>query len=122
MITLVPSLIALSKLFISIISIMDASSIIITSPSNGSPSPLPKNEFSSSLTPISSSLCIVFASLPDVSLILLAALPVGAANITSFLLFSNIFIIVFIVVVLPVPGPPVIITTPFSIASFTAND
>ena len=30
-------------------SIMDASSIIITSPSNGSPSPLPKNEFSSSL-------------------------------------------------------------------------
>ena len=45
----------------------------------------------------------------------------GLSIVNSFLLFSNIFIIVFIVVVFPVPGPPVTITTPFSIASLTAR-
>ena len=119
-ISLVPSLI--SKLFISIISIIDASSTIITSPSSGSPSPLPKNEFSLSLTPISNNLCIVFASLPVDSVILLAALPVGAAKRTFIPLFSYISIIHLIIVVFPVPGPPVIISIPFSkapnIASF----
>ena len=120
-ITLVPNLIAFNKLFISIISIIDASSIIITSPSNGSPSPFPKNEFSSSLTPISNNLCIVFASRPVDSVILLAALPVGAAKRTFIPLFSYISIIHLIIVVFPVPGPPVIISIPFSKAPIIAS-
>ncbi len=62
-----------------------------------------------------------FASLLEVSLILFAALPVGAAKVTLLPLFSNMSIIALIVVVLPVPGPPVIINTPLLTDSLTAK-
>ncbi len=99
---------------------MDTSSTITTSAVIGSSSLLKNISSSSVENPISSSLCIVLASLFEVSLILLAALPVGAVKITSFLFFSNTLIIEFIVVVFPVPGPPVIITNPLSTHSFIA--
>ena len=120
--TLVPNLTALSRLYINIISTIDASSNIITSASIGSSSSLKKTNSSLSLpNPISNNLWIVFASLLEVSLILFAALPVGAQSTTFWSLFSNIFIMVFIVVVFPVPGPPVIMVTSLFIASFTAS-
>ena len=65
-----------------------------------------------SLNSTSKSLCIVLASLPVSSVILFAALPVGAASATSSPLFSIRVIIPFTVVVLPVPGPPVNISKP----------
>ena len=75
---------------------------------------------------ISSSLCIVFASFPVVSVILLAALPVGAHNTYFLSKFSNISIIHFIIVVFPVPGPPVItvmlLFKDTEIASFCSSD
>ncbi len=103
-------------------STIENSSTIITSASSGCnsflskciPPPSPPPPF----TP--SSLCTVCASLPDVSDILLAALPVGAARSTSSPSSSSILIIVLIVVVLPVPGPPVIISTPSIAAWYTA--
>ena len=54
---------------------------------------------------------MVKAALPLVWVILLAALPVGAATATLSPPSSNIFISTFIMVVLPVPGPPVIMET-----------
>ena len=51
---------------------------------------------------------MVLASNPQTSLILFAALPVGAANITLLCSIFIALIIVFIIVVFPVPGPPVI--------------
>ena len=119
-ISLVLADIALSRLSIKNISIMDASSTIITSASIGSSSFFTNMTLSSASKAISSNLCIVLDSSPVVSVILLAALPVGAANTTLFLFFLNIFIIVLIVVVLPVPGPPVRTMTPFSKAALTA--
>ena len=81
---------------------------------------------SSSIFPISNSLCNVLASSPVVSVILLAALPVGAHKTAFFLCFLYNSIIVFIIVVFPVPGPPVIIHTLLlftaSIASFCFSD
>ncbi|VIG04902.1 Uncharacterised protein [Clostridioides difficile] len=120
-ITLVPNFIALSKLYIKIMSTIDTSSTIITSEFIGSSSSLKKVKSSSVENPISSNLCIVFASLLEVSLILFAALPVGAAKVTLLPLFSNMSIIALIVVVLPVPGPPVIINTPLLTDSLTAK-
>ena len=70
--------------------------------------------------PISRSLWMVKASLPVCSFILLAALPVGAANFISLSMDSKISIKTFRVVVLPVPGPPVMTKTPLFIASLTA--
>ena len=120
-ITLVPNFIALSKLYIKIMSTIDTSSTIITSEFIGSSSSLKKVKSSSVENPISSNLCIVFASLLEVSLILFAALPVGAAKVTLLPLFSNISMIALMVVVLPVPGPPVIINTPLLTDSLTAK-
>ena len=119
--SLVPDFIALSKLYISTTSTIETSSRITTSASIGSSSFFINVSSSLSIpNPISKSLWIVFASLFEVSLILFAARPVGAAKTTFWSLFSNTLIIVLIVVVFPVPGPAVIITTPFSIASLTA--
>ena len=55
------------------------------------------------------------------SLILFAALPVGASSIVLNPSFSAISIMHFITVVFPVPGPPVIIDTPEVTAVFTAS-
>jgi hypothetical protein len=55
----------------------------------------------------------VDASYPDVSVILFAALPVGAAMAVENPLCLKILIIVLIMVVFPVPGPPVMTETPF---------
>ena len=103
-----------------LISTIDISSTIIASVSSGFSSFLSKlvaNELplESSCGPplISSNLCIVWASIPQVSLILLAALPVGAASLISSPSIWKYRIMVFIVVVFPVPGPPVITTRPF---------
>ena len=58
-------------------------------------------------------LCIVYPGAPTASVILLALLPVGASNAISLdstpSFFFNISTIALIIVVLPVPGPPVII-------------
>ena len=56
---------------------------------------------------------MVFASAPLISLILFAALPVGAASLTLRFFFFIAWIMVFIMVVFPVPGPPVITITEF---------
>ena len=111
--SLVPIFIAFKRLDINDISIIEASSIIITSHSRGDSSPFANtSNVSSPVKPISKSLCIVFASLWVASVIRFAALPVGAAITTLKLLSSNMSIIQFIMVVFPVPGPPVIISTP----------
>ena len=104
-------------------SIIETSSTIITSASIGAPSYLLVflYKLSSSILPISNNLCNVDASFPVVSVILFAALPVGAAKITFFPLSSYISIIFFIIVVFPVPGPPVIIVTLFSFTNFNAS-
>ena len=111
-------------------STIDISSTIITSASSGLSSFLSKNidrpaaDFlSPSGTPplISNILWIVCASYPQASVILLAARPVGAASLISRPSSSKYLIIVLIVVVLPVPGPPVTITSPFLTAFATAS-
>ena len=69
-------------------------------------------------------LCIVNAGKLVVSAIFFAALPVGANKaISSFLALNiplNKLTIAFIIVVLPVPGPPVIIVKLLLIALFIA--
>ncbi len=60
---------------------------------------------------ISSMLWIVEAFLPVISVILLAARPVGAAIKIESVSFSEIFKIARVIVLLPVPGPPVMIWT-----------
>ena len=94
---------------------------MITSQSNGDDSPFSKTDSSSSDTPISRSLWIVLASLPVDSVILFAALPVGAPRSTLIPLFSYMWMIAFIIVVLPVPGPPVIISIPLLNAPIIAS-
>ena len=64
---------------------------------------------------------IVLASLPVDSVMRFAALPVGAHRRTFLFIASNILIIDSIIVVLPVPGPPVITVTPFNIDCTTAS-
>ena len=64
---------------------------------------------------------MVLASLPVSSVILLAALPVGAASATSSPLFSIRVIMPLTVVVLPVPGPPVKIRSPLLTAISIAS-
>ena len=63
---------------------------------------------------------MVWASIPVSSLIRLAARPVGAASTISSPIFCNRATIPRTVVVLPVPGPPVRISTPRSAARRTA--
>ena len=60
------------------------------------------------------------AKRPLVSRMRLAARPVGAATAILWLLPSKILSSAFITVVLPVPGPPVIMDTPFFREFFTA--
>ena len=105
-IILVPGLIALNKLYASITSTMDASSIISASHSNGF-FELRAKPFPASLPPYSRSLWIVLASKDDVSVIRIAALPVGAAISTFLPALFKMLKIVYMMVVLPVPGPPV---------------
>ena len=111
------SLKALSKLSKRIASIMDASSIIITSQSSGFFSLRANFWESSSPHSTSSKRWIVLASLPVSSVMRFAALPVGAASSIFRFRFSKRFIIAFNVVVLPVPGPPVSTKIPLSKAS-----
>ena len=84
------------------------------------------NNDSSSTFPISNNLCNVLASSPVVSDILFAALPVGAHKTILYFFCLYISIILLIIVVFPVPGPPVIIVTLLSfialIASFCFSD
>ena len=130
-ISFVPIETALRSEFIILMSTIDISSTIITSASSGLSSFLSKNidrpaaaDFlSPSGTPplISNILWIVCASYPQASVILLAARPVGAASLISRPSSSKYLIIVLIVVVLPVPGPPVTITSPFLTAFATAS-
>ena len=70
-----------------------------------------KLSVSSDIPANSSNLCKVFASSPVVSVILFAALPVGAHNTGFIPCFLYNSIIALIIVVFPVPGPPVIIHT-----------
>ncbi|CDD03037.1 unknown [Ruminococcus sp. CAG:382] len=79
---------------------------------SGSSAFFEKTGFASSLYVISSRRWIVFASLPDASLIRFAALPVGAARAYEMPIISKMSSIAFITVVLPVPGPPVTMLTP----------
>ena len=58
--------------------------------------------------------------MPVCSCILFAALPVGAHRTTFIFLASYNFIMDLIIVVLPVPGPPVITHTLFSFIAFIA--
>ena len=121
-ITLVPIATAFKRACISIISIIELSSIIKMSVSIGSSSFLQKVcRLLSSLRNVTpKSLWIVWALWPVASSILLAALPVGAARVTSIPSASESWIMAFIIVVLPVPGPPVITSTPLLIASIIA--
>ena len=81
-----------------------------------SPSPSPVG------APVTSkSRCMVFASRPVASVILAAARPVGAASRISAPSASKQRIIALMVVVLPVPGPPVITSSPDCTASSTAR-
>ena len=102
-------------------SVIDISSTITTSASIGLFSSLANCAPPSLFHLYSSSLWIVFASDPVASSILFAALPVGAQSATFFRKFLKIAMIHFIIVVLPTPGPPVIIATPFSIALLIAS-
>ena len=119
-----PGTIAFNKAFSRKISTIENSSTITTSASSGCNSflskciPLLSSE--STLPFNSKSRWIVCASHPVVSDILLAARPVGAAKSTSIPSSSKTCRIVLIVVVLPVPGPPVIMVTPFWTAWYTA--
>ncbi len=72
------------------------------------------------LEEISSSRWIVEASKPVVSVIRLAARPVGAASRMVKFSDSKKCSIALIVVVLPVPGPPVMMKSPFLTAQTTA--
>ena len=103
---------------------MDISSIIITSASRGLLSFLANTYTespSSSTPPLSSrSLCMVWAAYPVASVILFAARPVGAASTMFMRRLSYILIRTLIMVVLPVPGPPVITATPCPTAFSTA--
>ena len=63
---------------------------------------------------------MVLASYPVASVIRLAARPVGAARSISIPSISKYRMIVLMVVVLPVPGPPVITNSPLFTASYTA--
>ena len=83
----------------------------------------PRSTFSSCSpgAPLYSSIrCIVWASQPVASVILLAARPVGAASIMLMPCFSKQRMIMLMVVVFPVPGPPVTTRSPLCMASFTA--
>ena len=109
-ISLLPSSKAFRKPSISIRSIIEASSTMKESSSSGFSAFLPNSiSFSSSEYTYSRSLCIVIASTPEVSVIRLAARPVGAASATEIPISLKIFTMRLIIVVLPVPGPPVII-------------
>jgi len=120
----VPTAIAFSSEFIIDTSTMDISSTIMTSVSSGLSSFLSKCMpvfcESDALPQISSSLWIVCASYPLVSAIRFAARPVGAARRISRPSISKYLIMVLIVVVFPVPGPPVITINPFKTALWTA--
>ncbi len=111
MIILVSIDIALKNFSKSNISTILNSSTIMTSASIGLYSFLPHcNSPSNGL--YSSILWIVLAFIEVVSVILLAAFPVGATNssLVSGFFLKIAFIIPFNVVVFPVPGPPVIIS------------
>ena len=124
----VPTAIAFNKLWNRKISTIDISSIITTSVSSGFHSFLPNKSERSSLTfscsaaaPLySNRRWMVCASWPVASAIRLAARPVGAASKIGNPFSIRHAINVLIVVVLPVPGPPVITKNPLVRASLTA--
>ncbi|OPZ61751.1 MAG: hypothetical protein BWY85_02308 [Firmicutes bacterium ADurb.Bin506] len=109
--SLQPGFIALSRLYMRMMSIIDTSSTTTASHSSGLDGPRPKRQPSSPGSN-SSSLWIVRDRLPVASAIRLAALPVGAASCTFIFLASNKSMSTLRVVVFPVPGPPVKTITP----------
>ena len=136
----VPTFTALSRECMRLISTIDISSMMMTSASRGFSSflskcipmlwaPLPDlgapGITGASLPDIptgtsSSIRWMVLASYPVASVIRLAARPVGAARRISIPSISKYRMIVLMVVVLPVPGPPVITSRPLFTASYTA--
>ena len=126
----VPTVTAFKSACIRLISTMDISSMMITSASRGFSSFRSKCIPSSRLSPADSapespagipvsskSRWMVFDSLPVASDIRFAARPVGAARRISISSCSKYRMIVLIVVVFPVPGPPVMIKRPWLTAS-----
>ena len=97
------------------ISTIENSSTITASHASGSPSE------TAAAPPILQARWTVLASLPVASLMRFAARPVGAISVTFFPIWSNTSRIHFIIVVLPVPGPPVTSATPDVIAALTAS-
>ena len=110
--------IALSRWYMRIVSIMEASSMTKASASSGFCSSFLNRP---SLGLNSRRRCMVRASRPVASLILRAALPVGAASITLWPMRSWIAMIDLMMVVFPVPGPPVMTMTFRSTESLTAR-
>ena len=107
---------------ISMISIIEASSTMMTSCSSGFSSFLPKLSMSSSSEyTYSRSRWMVIAGLPVASSMRFAARPVGAASATLSPSLANILTRILSIVVLPVPGPPVIIETLLASAAYTAS-
>ncbi len=102
-------------------STMDISSITRHSHSKGLRSLRLKKGWSRSSQSTWSIRWMVFDSSPVSSLILFAARPVGAANKTRSPACFSMRMMAFRVVVLPVPGPPVSISTPCSMAAFIAS-
>ena len=122
-ISLVPGITADKSACINVRSTIDISSIIITSASRGFCRFLknpPEFSASSGFTFTSKRRWIVCASYPVASVILFVALPVGAAKRMLIPSLSKKRIIVLIVVVFPVPGPPVNTSKPCLIDSITA--
>ena len=113
--------IAFNKLNINWLSTILASSTTITSCVSGFCSVLPKHIPFPFLKSKSKALCIVLAFSPVLSLRRLAALPVGASNKHFLFLCLKQLKTHLMIVVLPVPGPPVITHTPLLTAFVTAS-
>ena len=100
---------------------MDISSITRHSHSRGLRSLRLKKGWSRSSQSTCNIRCMVLDSSPVSSLMRFAARPVGAANRTLSPACFSMRIMAFKVVVFPVPGPPVSISTPCSMAAFMAS-
>ena len=116
-----PSGRASSRLEKRLISTMESSSTITASASSGLRASRAKTGRSFSVHSTSSRRWIVFASLPVSSDMRFAARPVGAARATSSPSRSKSVKMPLSVVVLPVPGPPVRMSSPFWMAVMMAR-
>lgn len=64
---------------------------------------------------------MIFTSLPSISLVLLTTLPINTTGVASFLLFSGVFVVIFVIMILPIPNPPMVVAAPFSVTSFATG-